>query len=810
MENTPILLDGRRYFVTANLESFLRHRRDAQDPIDIWVDAVCINQSDVAEKNGQIKLMSLIYMAAAKVMVWLGKEADDSDLAMDELSDMGQGSPYNKLHIITGNSLTALNKLLSRSWWSRIWVVQEIFWGGAGIKLDKMRIRCGHKELEWITLVIAAAKMQSHKEDQRQHFPTLEKLFALETFRYQGGDMKDIPANERFVFDTVAQFRNFQATEPKDKIYALLGTTLDKNRQPFAGIEVDYSLSVVEVYRRFASMALRSSVGLNVLAYCRRRSIQSLPSWVPDWSNFCSENPLPLSRNARQVMVPWWMNPIPAIEDTKSGARRLFYRYKIAHSSQTNLRESGNTEHLPHGMMLNIIPKHLYELLPPDTIDTMQALIKDGALIIFSEEDDMESLALTGKYNDGKELGTEDKRMEGLRLITKAEHITRFRSQSKIVSQIAAVTGYRASDNVKATINTDELSNILTVDGVLYDKIAILLDPFVDEVAANWENATRLMVQIGIGKEVTVTNYNGPSPYSTEQYRTEAFWLALLAGQTTVPDHFGKPVDIQEAMQFQDWLPPIPPDWKPAQPPVTVVNSGRLEAAQSSVTFMPTAGELKDFFGYLDDSSPGELKTSMPGINMAPNLQPLEWTDEDREHYTRRFEDLGRLWEQQPFDLYHRPFALPTVVPDPYWDIRKSQPHLTVANIKFEKYMNKPVDNILPDDMEEKMRPWKEKKLSGMVPIVPINNLPAGFEKYTLGRRLAVTKRGYIGLVPKETKMGDHVSVLFGSEVPIILRKRQSSGFEVVGETYIHGIMEEEVIEKWKSGWVESGDITLH
>lgn len=225
MENTPILVNGRRCVVTANLESFLRHRRHAHCVIEIWVDAVCINQRDVAEKSRQINLMYIIYGFATNIMVWLGKEDDDSDLAMDEPSRLGEGSPYNKMHIITGKTLTALHKLLSRTWWSRVWIIQEIFWGGAGIKLEKMRDRCGHKELTWMTLVKAAAKMQSHKDDQRQYFPALDNIFALESLRHQLGDMKDVPADERLVFDTVAQYRNFQATNPKDKIYALLGVT---------------------------------------------------------------------------------------------------------------------------------------------------------------------------------------------------------------------------------------------------------------------------------------------------------------------------------------------------------------------------------------------------------------------------------------------------------------------------------------------------------------------------------------------------------------------------------------------------------
>ena len=49
----------------------------------LWVDALCINQEDNAERARQVKLMGEIYSTAQKVLVWLDPSENDSDLVMD-------------------------------------------------------------------------------------------------------------------------------------------------------------------------------------------------------------------------------------------------------------------------------------------------------------------------------------------------------------------------------------------------------------------------------------------------------------------------------------------------------------------------------------------------------------------------------------------------------------------------------------------------------------------------------------------------------------------------------------------------------
>ena len=69
-------------------------------------------------------------------------------------------------------------------------------------------------------------------------------------------------------------------------------------------------------------------------------------------------------------------------------------------------------------------------------------------------------------------------------------------------------------------------------------------------------------------------------------------------------------------------------------------------------------------------------------------------------------------------------------------------------------------------------------------------------------RRFFITKKGYLGLGPGPMEVGDSVCVLFGGKTPFILRKEEDH-FKLIGESYIHGIMEGEVIQQFEAGELE-------
>lgn len=85
LATTPILVNGVETEVTLNLEAALRHIRKPEYDVILWVDALCINQNDVAEKNHQVEMMREIFAGAELVIAWLGSASGDSDLAMEVL-----------------------------------------------------------------------------------------------------------------------------------------------------------------------------------------------------------------------------------------------------------------------------------------------------------------------------------------------------------------------------------------------------------------------------------------------------------------------------------------------------------------------------------------------------------------------------------------------------------------------------------------------------------------------------------------------------------------------------------------------------
>lgn len=93
--------------------------------------------------------------------------------------------------------------------------------------------------------------------------------------------------------------------------------------------------------------------------------------------------------------------------------------------------------------------------------------------------------------------------------------------------------------------------------------------------------------------------------------------------------------------------------------------------------------------------------------------------------------------------------------------------------------------------------------------------MPAGMEKYALGRSFFVTKAGRFGLGSRNTKAGDKVAVVLGSGVPFVLRRCvdgevDSHAWRLVGECYVEGVMGGEMMEDLKMGRLKEGRILLH
>ena len=73
-------------------------------------------------------------------------------------------------------------------------------------------------------------------------------------------------------------------------------------------------------------------------------------------------------------------------------------------------------------------------------------------------------------------------------------------------------------------------------------------------------------------------------------------------------------------------------------------------------------------------------------------------------------------------------------------------------------------------------------------------------------RRFGVTSKGYMSLFPQTTHIGDEICVISGGHIPFVVRRQSGDDFQLVGECYVHGIMNGEVLHMTE---LSRADMTL-
>jgi hypothetical protein len=336
------------------------------------------------------------------------------------------------------------------------------------------------------------------------------------------------------------------------------------------------------------------------------------------------------------------------------------------------------------------------------------------------------------------------------------------------------------------------VSNLLKTRGIFLDNVCNVHDEFVEDLESDWKNSTQFMVAIGKCKKIAVQSDSARSRYGTGRQIIHAFWATLFVGQRGL-----------HHQPFEAWLPSIPKTWIPTRPPLTVVHPGHLELAENTLIIkraVVARSGLRD----------GEFteRVESPHVT-AVDLEHPGWSTVERAIHRAAFVKLGSSWVDGPYDIYHRPFELPAVVPDSYWECRR------LLDKKAHKHNDARSESILSglsSDTREQRRQFRQLvnvEIYKQPPMVPLGLLDTSVAKSALGRRFFITKDGYSGLGPRGTRNGDCVAVLMGCPVPFVLQKDESDTFRVIGETYVHGIMNGEAIKECQLRNMEISDIKL-
>ena len=112
--------------ITTNLANALRAVRQTSDTILIWVDALCINQQDLSERNHQVQLMRQIFTSAVTVNIWLGLPFPGAQDALQLLGKLAEGMPLRGITLQSRSNTTSIvenmTAIFKYPWWQRLWV----------------------------------------------------------------------------------------------------------------------------------------------------------------------------------------------------------------------------------------------------------------------------------------------------------------------------------------------------------------------------------------------------------------------------------------------------------------------------------------------------------------------------------------------------------------------------------------------------------------------------------------------------------------------------------------------------------------
>lgn len=245
-----ISLHGSTFQVRNDLYNALCRLRQRQTSRVLWIDWICIDQSNQAEIYNQISQLGDICAKAKSVAVYLGEATIATDQAMEYLMQIQEeGSWQIPSSRIDNLVLKGFQDILSRPWFQRAWVLQDAFYAQA------MVLHCGSKSVSSKTM-IRASKLIPYKID----------FLSQQVLNLMPGSRRDDQATSKIqLYDLLQRFRHAKATEQKDKIYALLGMVDFENSKSI--ILPDYSMSQKDLMR----------VVLAHLCFCEPSSVPEPP-----------------------------------------------------------------------------------------------------------------------------------------------------------------------------------------------------------------------------------------------------------------------------------------------------------------------------------------------------------------------------------------------------------------------------------------------------------------------------------------------------------------------------------------------------
>ena len=289
-EPAVISLEGQDFRVTRNLEKALQRLRKEDEDLLIWIDALCINQYDVHERNAQVRKMRDIYRSATRLLVWLGdndhmqiNQALDSMELLEERpaeywkwSSLPSEEQFKKKVPVWGSINWFFRQI---EWFNRAWVIQEV----ASAKLDPLTY-CGSRQVAWSRLRYGARHVVKDYPgllDTITRVPGPDQLsdhtgvLRMDSYRSLIRTGRVLRIGQLLVENRVAS-----SADPRDKLYALLGLASDGNAEE---LTPDYAKPLSQVFKELFRYVVTRDKRLDLICASQPVGVPTIPCWIPNW-----------------------------------------------------------------------------------------------------------------------------------------------------------------------------------------------------------------------------------------------------------------------------------------------------------------------------------------------------------------------------------------------------------------------------------------------------------------------------------------------------------------------------------------------
>lgn len=285
-----IYLNGARLPLTNNLHSCLRHLRHKSLTRCFWLDAICVNQYDDAERSQQVQQMEHIFRTADVVRVWVGDVVlDDVDSTFRLLKLTASGEIFEDHSDHNEHDFTQLCRITESAWFGRLWVMQE------AALARVLTFHHGLHDFSWDQLYsLLGSLFVSSQYWDTVHNPgerLLGYLCRLKLWDLQGAIqlLVNTPSSPQEkatrLVRAMSSWRAQQLGDAKDRVFGIAGILTALFNVDI--MIVDYKKSTQEVYAQFAFNLINTTKSLAILNQANKEyhALKDLPSWVPDWSS---------------------------------------------------------------------------------------------------------------------------------------------------------------------------------------------------------------------------------------------------------------------------------------------------------------------------------------------------------------------------------------------------------------------------------------------------------------------------------------------------------------------------------------------